>query len=79
MTDTININSKLLLILNKFNGLKVFVKVSSPWDILRDSSWFYKRGFIFSLTKVLRDQPDDIVKYAAHYFECLNTGKPFEY
>jgi len=31
------------------------------------------------LIKVLRDQPEDIVKYAAYYFDCLNTGKPFTF
>jgi hypothetical protein len=29
--------------------------------------------------EVLRDQPEDIVKYAAEYFECLQKGRPFAF
>lgn len=29
--------------------------------------------------EVLRDQPDNIVEYAANYFEMLEQGKKFEY
>lgn len=29
--------------------------------------------------EVLRDQPDNIIEYAAGYFEMLEQGKKFEY
>lgn len=29
--------------------------------------------------EVLRDQPDNIIEYAASYFEMLEQGKKFEY
>lgn len=29
--------------------------------------------------EVLRDQPEDIIKYAADYFECLSEGREFVY
>jgi len=29
--------------------------------------------------EVLRDQPDDIIEYAALYFEALRDNKPFHY
>ena len=29
--------------------------------------------------EILRDQPTNIIEYAAKYFEALDSGKPFKY